>query len=273
MRYYFLTLTVLATVLAASMPALAQEKCSIKVGVVPQFEQRKLLSIWSPILEALQQKTQCSYELVGSGSISEFESKFEAGEYDLAYMNPYHAVMAHNAEGYIPIARSGEKKLQGILVVRDDSPIQDIKALDGKEIAFPSPNALGASLLMRAELATKHGLKIKSRYVKTHSSVYLHVIKKLTDAGGGVARTLKEQSPAIQEKLRILYETQKVNSHPLVIHPRIAQPLRMEIQKAFLAIGNESPQMVEQIPMTNPIATSFEDYQDLKDMGLEAFKG
>ena len=272
-----LTATLLTTALCSiSFSVSAAEsttECHLKVGVVPQFEQRRLFSTWDPILTKLGEKTDCKYELVGSKSIAEFEEKFLAGEYDVAYMNPYHSVMAHKAQGYLPIARSGEKKLKGILVVREDSPIKDIKELDGKEIAFPSPNALGASLLMRAELATKHGLNIKPKYVKTHSSVYLHVVKKLTEAGGGVGRTLKEQKDAIKGKIRILYETAKVNAHPLVVHPRVDETMQSKIQSAFLEVGGQHPEMVELIPMKTPIATGLEDYADLKAMGLEAFVG
>jgi len=267
----FYAFILLATVITAGTAR--SSECALKVGVVPQFEQRKLLAIWDPILTRLQEKTGCSYRLVGSKSISEFEDKFLAGEFDLAYMNPYHSIMAYDAQGYAPLARSGQKKLLGILVVRDDSPIMNIKELDGKEIAFPSPNALGASLLMRAELALKHDIKIQPRYVKTHSSVYLHVVKKLTVAGGGVGRTLREQKDMIKDKLRVLYKTTPVNAHPLVVHPRVSSEKQREIQLAFLALGQESPEMVNLIPMKSPIEATFDDYADLRAMQLETFVG
>lgn len=252
----------------------AKKACHLKVGVVPQFPQRKLMDIWTPILEKLDEKTPCSYELVGSKNIDEFEKKFQAGDYDLAYMNPFHAVMANDAQGYEPIVRSGAEMLQGILVVKKDSPIKDIKELDGKEVAFPSPNALGASLMMRAELASK-GVNVKPKYVKTHDSVYLHVIKGLADivAGGGVERTFKQQPHDIQDQLRILYETKKVNAHPLVINKKVSAKIKEDIRKAFLEIGQENPELTDKIPMKNPVKTSMQDYQTLKKMGLEKFKG
>ena len=249
------------------------DECLLKVGVVPQFEQRRLLATWDPILSILQDKTNCSYNLVGSKSISEFEQKFLAGDFDLAYLNPYHLIMANKAQGYLPLARSGEKKLLGILVVRSDSPIADVKELDGKEIAFPSPNALGASLLMRAELALKHGVTIKPRYVKTHSSVYLHVVKKLTEAGGGVGRTLKEQKDMVKDNLRVLYKTPPVNAHPLVVLPRVPGELQLQIQDAFLALDKETPELINMIPMKGPIKATLDDYAELKAMELESFVG
>lgn len=256
-----------------SAHATSPSACHFKVGVVPQFEQRRLFKVWRPLLDRLGTQTGCTFDLVGSKTIIEFEKAFKEGTYDFAYMNPYHAVMAKKFQGYEPIVRSGSKKLKGILVVRKDSPIKSVKELHEKTVAFPSPNALGASLLMRAELAMKHGTKVNAQYVKTHSSVYLHVAKGLTDAGGGVGRTFAEQSPQIKKALRILYTTTPVNAHPLVVHPRVESQKRQEVQKAWLELASSEPALLAKIPMKDPIATSYKDYVSLETLGLESFVG
>lgn len=264
------TLLILSTLILK--PTVAQaEDCSIKVGVVPQYEQRKIFQIWMPILEALEERTGCQFELIGSGSLIEFEKAVKRGVYDLAYMNPYHVMIAKKAQGYEPIARSGEKQLTGILVVRKDSSIEDIAALDEQEIAFPSPNSLGASLLMRAELAAKQDIYVNPKYVKTHSSVYLHVAKGLTIAGGGVTRTLNEQPDYIKDKLRILYTTNPVNSHPVVMHPRTSKAMQKKVQDAWLGLVETEAGMLENIPMEEPVAASYYDYSCLEELELEEF--
>lgn len=247
--------------------------CVYKVGVVPQFEQRRIFEVWSGVLDALKAETGCHFELIGSPNIIEFEKAFKSGVYDFAYMNPYHAVMAQKTQGYIPLVRSNNKKLTGILVVKKDSPIQDITALDGQNVAFPSPNALGASLLMRAELATGHDVNVVPKYVKTHSSVYLHVAKGLTVAGGGVVRTLSEQPDYVKKALRVLYTTTPINAHPLVVHPRITDDFKIKTQSAWLNLADKKPELFDQIPMQNPVATTYEDYKSLEDLGLENFIG
>ncbi len=249
----------------------APRECS--VGIVPQFEQRRLFTVWRPIMEKLSASTHCTFTLIGSSNISEFEEVFLNGGYDFVYFNPYHAVMAYKAQGYVPLVRSGAKKLKGILVVPKDSPIMDVAKLDGQTLAFPSPNALGASLMMRAELATDHGLNITPLYVKTHSSTYLHVAKGLNAAGGGVMRTFKEQPDHIRERLRVLYTTKEVYAHPFAVHPRIPEALQQQVQQAWLALAKEEPALFDAIPMQNSVATSLKDYKPLMDMGLEAFVG
>lgn len=260
----------LTLLLSAATPVLA-ESCSLSLGVVPQFEQRKLLEIWQPIMNDLEVASGCEIHLSGSENIPDFEAKFADGRFDLAYMNPYHAVVAHRTQGYEPILRSSYS-LQGVLVVASDSGIKDIQELEGKVVAFPSPNALGASLLMRAELKTLHQIDIEPRYVKTHPSVYLHVAKGLVSAGGGIQRTLDEQPEAIRSRLNTIYTTRMTPAHPLVIHPRIDGKRREALIDALLAIAGQHPDYFAAIPMQDPQRTSFADYQPVVDLHLEQFQ-
>ena len=252
-------------------PVLGAAECHVKVGVVPQFEQRKLYRIWTPILAALKEAVHCDFELVGSKDIPAFEEAFKQGVYDIAYMNPYHALVANEAQGYVPLVRSGSKKLKGILVVRADSDIQSVKDLNGTKIAFPSPNALGAYLLMRTELSTLHHVEFEPMYVGNHPSVYLNTVKHITAAGGGVQRTLNAQNDMIKGKLRVLYVTSAVNAHPIVAHPRLGTDRSHAIQGALLKIAESKHDLTDKIPMKNPINTSMEDYQALKELGMEKF--
>jgi phosphonate transport system substrate-binding protein len=254
-------------------PAWSTEQAVYGFGVVPQFEQRKLFRIWRPILDQLEQRTGFRFKLVGSSKIPEFERKLLAGVYDFAYMNPYHLLMAHDTQGYLPLVRDGERKLKGILVVAKESPIQSVKELDGKEVAFPSPNALGASLLMRAELSKFEGVEVAPNYVQTHSSVYLHVALGLNPAGGGVASTLRSQEPEIRNKLRILYQTQTVNPHPIGAHPRVPDAHRIKVQQALLEMAQtkNGALLLSRIPMRETTVADLEDYTPLRALGLEEF--
>lgn len=243
------------------------------LGVVPQFEQRKLFEIWQPILNALQQDLDFRLKLVGSPKIPVFEKKFMAGEYDFAYMNPYHMLKAHETQGYLPLVRDGSRQLKGVLVVAKDSPYRQVSDLDKKLIAFPSPNALGASLMMRADLHALFGLEFFPRYVQTHSSVYLNVALGQTAAGGGVLSTLKHQPPEVQARLRVLYETRGINPHPLSAHPRVAAEDQEALRSAWLKLASTSRgrELMQNIPMYKPVAASLSDYDEMRSWGLDKY--
>ena len=243
------------------------------IGVVPQFEPRKLTGIWAPILQELEVRTGYKFQLKGAKDIPEFEVDLQSGAYDFAYMNPYHAVIANRDQGYIPLVRDGGRSLYGILVVEKDSPYQVIQDLNGAQIAFPSPNALGASLLMRAELERKRGVQIFPKYVKTHSSVYLHVVLGHSPAGGGVMGTLNQQSQEIRDRLRTLYVTQEMPPHPFSAHSRIPENVRLQVQKALLELASQEAGAAKlaNVPFKKMIATSYEDYAPLAEWGLEDY--
>jgi phosphonate transport system substrate-binding protein len=240
-------------------------------GVVPQYDQRHLFATWKPLLDMLQELSGLSFHLDMAAGIPAFEKEYNKGRYDFLYLNPYHLLRANKDRGYLPILR-GRGHLNGVLVVRKDSPLQDVSELEGKVVAFPSPNALGASLLMRADLSRMYGLNISSLYVNTHDSVYLHVVKGLTDAGGGVEQTLNQQRKEVREALRILYVTRDIPSHPIAVHPRLPKSDVRRMCSAFLELAGtgKGQELLSKIPMNQPVATSLNDYVVISDWGLDS---
>lgn len=244
-----------------------------KFGVVPQFEPRKLSAIWSPILSELEKRTGFRLEMVGSARIPEFEGEFEQGRYDFAYMNPYHSLVAMRVQQYEPLVRDGGRQLFGILVVSKDGPIKQLADLNGKTVAFPAPNALGASLLMRADLERVHKIKISPLWAQTHTSAYLNVALGKADAAGGVMATLAQQPDAVRNKLTIIYETRRMSPHPVMAHPRVPAADREKLRKAFLDMGAtpEGAALLEKVPIQKAVAASADDYRPLATWGLEDY--
>ncbi len=259
-----------ALALMACVPAIAQE--SFSFSITPQFERRKLFGIWQPIVEDLQRRTGLRLNLVTSLSVGEYERDVRQGNFDFVYMNPYLVLQVAATPGYVPLIRD-QRPLRGILVVRKDSPYQKVEDLQGKTIAVPSWTALGASLLLRAELDRTFRVKMRAIDAKTHSSVFLHVLNDLADAGGAVQKTLAEQEPAVQGALRVLHSTQEVPSHPLAAHGRVPPLVRDKIRQAFIdmASSEEGRRLLAEIPMQKPVPATVEDYRPLQALALERY--
>ncbi len=243
------------------------------VGVVPQFEARRLHKIWQPILQELEKKTGYHFTLEGSPTIPEFEKEFIAGKFDFVYMNPFHIIVANDKQGYTPLIRDIGRTLQGILVVKKDSSYEKIEDLNNQKVAFPAPNALGASLMIRADAQELFATHLDPLYVQTHSSVYLNVLLGLAEAGGGVQKTLNSQAENIRNNLRIIYKTRKVAPHPFAAHSRIPETVRKQVQTALLAMKDnlENQQLLTQIPIKQIGPASMKDYEPLLSMGLDKY--
>lgn len=270
-------LSVLGLVAAVLLPALfvprlAQGAESYTLAVVPQFEQRKLFAIWKPIVDALSQRTGLNISLATTLSIPAFEQGLEKGSYDFVYSNPYHILKAFETQGYLPLIRDAAP-LRGILVVRKDSPLRHPGDMDGKSLAIPSPNALGASLLLRSDLENLHKARVRMVNVKTHSAVYMNVLTGVVEAGGGVEKTLQEQGPNIQDGLRVLYTTREMPSHPIAAHPRVDKNVRERVRTALLelAASPEGAALLDNVPIKKMVSTSIADYKVMKSWGLDRY--
>lgn len=255
--------------------AVAKEPAVYSVGVVPQFEAKRLYEIWNPILRRLESETGLSFRLRGSPSIAQFEQEFVGAKFDFAYMNPYHMIVANDKAGYIPLVRDRGRQLYGVLVVKKGSRIKSPADLQGKLVAFPSPNALGASLQMRQELHDEFNVNVVPRYVKTHDSVYLNVLLGETEAGGGVQKTLNKQPQRYRDALDVIHTTAKVAPHPFAALPSVPAEHRQAVTDALLRMGadEEGRQLLAKIPMVKVGNASMADYAPLRDMGLERFTG
>jgi len=241
--------------------------------VVPQFTAVRIYSTWSPLLQRVGLASGLCFELRVAPSIPEFEQKLLKGEPSFAFVNPYHAVMAFKKQRYSPLLADGDEMLKGLLVVRNDSQIRQLQDLQGKTLAFPSPNSFAATLLIRAELAKKK-IDTQAQFVKTHSNVYRTVIQNEVAGGGGVNNTLDSELPEVRQQLRILYESASYSPHPIVTHPKISLATRDRFFKAFAALSQDESgkKLLDGIGVNKPVIVTYnKNYKVLEDLNLEKF--
>lgn len=253
-------------------PAVPGQKNSYTIAIIPQFSPSIIEHSWMPLIERISKNSGVMLKLKFYRSIPEFEEDFMKGTPDFVYLNPYHAIMARKTQGYIPLVRDDEEALIGILVVRKDSPIKSIQELNGRRVAFPSPNAFAASLFMRALLADKEKIRIIPRYLTTHSNVYRHVALGKAAAGGGVNKTLNKESPELKRMLKIIYQTPGVASHPLCVHPRVAPSVRRAVNDTILKLADSKSgrKILKAVELSRPVQPDYDrDYQNLELLGLE----
>jgi phosphonate transport system substrate-binding protein len=243
------------------------------VGVVPQMEPTEIENRWGSFLKELKKVSGYSFEIRYYKSIPLFEKGLKEGELDIAFMNPYHAIMAYEWQKYRPIIHD-QKALVGILVVRDGGTIAQLSDLNNQSIAFPAPNAFAASLYMRALLDKQEHIKFKPIYVKTHTNVYRNVMFGMMPAGGGVNNTFIREEPEVQRKLKILYSTKPLAAHPICLHPRIPVKVATVIEKSILEMGKNplNKQIMDNIQIPNPVSADyFSEYFPLKKLKIEDY--
>jgi phosphonate transport system substrate-binding protein len=229
---------------------------------------------WSPFVERVQRDTGTKIELKVFATFSEFEHYIFAGKADLVFINPYQAVELKKAMGYIPLVRDGSRKLNGVLVVRADGPIKKISDLEGQDIAFPHPNAFGASLHMRATLREVANINFNPVYVTTHANVYRHVLLGKVAAGGGVNVTLNKEPEHLRSQLRVVFQTDGVAPHPLAAHPRVPEEVREKITRSVIGMAAEiqGRALLQSTTIEQPVRANYAlDYAGLEKLRLDKY--
>lgn len=243
------------------------------VAVVPQFTPVEIGIRWTPLLKHLESSLGMNFQLRVFDNIPAFEADLLRGGPDFAYLNPYHMVIASRVQGYTPLVR-GAESLEGILVVDREGPVKQLTDLQGEKLAFPAPNAFGASLYMRALLTEKEKISFTPVYVGTHRNVYRHVLLREELAGGGVEATLDREPTTIRSRLRVLYKTPATPSHPLAAHQRVSRVVRDKVVHALMGLKEDQAgkKLLEDVGLGEvQVAEYTRDYLPLERLKLDRF--
>ena len=268
---YFINLFVLLTLYAFNcLNAYAEQNKnnvnSFSFGIVPQQSAKQIYSLWQPLVNHIKEQTSYPVQIKGSPNIPAYENSLFSGRFDIAYVNPRMLLEAHKYVGYIPIAREGGNQLKGIIVVAKDSPYQSIADLNGKKFTSPK-GAFAASALPRLNLHSL-GILFHNSYVETHAQGYSLTVNGVVDAAGGVHRTFNSLLPKVKNKLRILWESNGVTPHALIIHPRVSPIVRNRIIDATLGFKDTAAgkAFFNSLKINSFVAAKLTDWNDIKKL-------
>ncbi|MGD9210653.1 MAG: phosphate/phosphite/phosphonate ABC transporter substrate-binding protein, partial [Desulfobacteraceae bacterium] len=230
----------------------------------------KLARLWGPVLAYVGEKNGYILTFKTAKDIPTFEERLLSGQYDLSYMNPYHYTVYHSNPGYLAFAKEKDKRIQGIVVVKEDSSYKDISELSGLTLAFPAPAAFAATVLPRAYFL-QNNIHVTPKYVSSHDSVYRSVAQGIYPAGGGIMRTFNNMNDEINNQLRILWKTDYYTPHAIATHPRVPKKVITAIQKTLIEMEKDPK---GKILIHNLSIKGFEravdsDWDDVRALGID----
>jgi phosphonate transport system substrate-binding protein len=242
----------------------------LSVGITPLKAASKLAGEWTPLLDEVGRRAGVTLRFRTAPSIPAFGERLARGEYDIAYMNPYHYQLYSARPGYRALARERDRPLEGVLIVRKDGRIKNLRDLDGSTLSFPTPLAFAASILTQAELQ-QQGIRIKARYVQSHDSVLKGVAAGSFDAGGTILKVLRTADPRLAGNLRVLHKTALYQPHPFSVHPRIATELGDKLRQAFISLERDETgrKLLADVAFNGMEAANDRDYDDVRRLNLE----
>lgn len=243
---------------------------SLSVGITPLKAASKLAEEWSPLLDEVGRRAGIELRFKTAPGIPAFGDRLAQGEYDIAYMNPFHYKLFSARPGYRAFVREKARPLEGVLIVRKDSRFKMLQDLEGATLSFPTPLAFAASILTQAELQ-KQGIRIKARYAQSHDSVLKGVASGGFDAGGTIMKVLQTADPQISGNLRVLARTALYQPHPFAVHPRVPANVTARLRKAFISLEQDEQgrKLLAAVMFKGMEAAGDRDYDDVRSLELE----
>ncbi|HED33985.1 MAG TPA: phosphate/phosphite/phosphonate ABC transporter substrate-binding protein [Gammaproteobacteria bacterium] len=253
-----------------SWAAVNQTNETYRVGIVPRQSASKLAESWVPVLNYISQQSGYNLIFKTAKNIPTFEKQLAAGKYDFAYMNPWHFIQYNQTANYHALVKARNKHIKGIIVTRKGTPKHTLKDYNNQTLAFPSPTAFAASILIQAEFNQRH-INIIPEYVSSHDSVYRNIAQGRYLAGGGVLHTFNSLDPDIKKQLEIIWTTRGYTPHAIAVHNNVPIEHARAIQKALIHLTDtdKGSALLAQIKLKGFDAAKDTDWNDVRDLSIK----
>jgi phosphonate transport system substrate-binding protein len=226
----FLTWTVLAIGSLLAVAAQAQEK-PYGFNVLNQRSIALTSQYWNPILTYVSAKSGVPLELKLAKTAKEGNAFAEKGAYDFLYTNHFFTP-ARDKLGYKVIARPAGPGIRSEIVVPEDSPARSLSDLEGKDVAFVSPDGFtGYWLPLDALLAAKVKVNVVFTGNQEASSAQLQ-FKKVAAAGVN-STIMKRYGRRESFEYRVLWTSETYQDLCIMANPRVPAAKVKAITNAF----------------------------------------
>ena len=212
-------------------------------GVFPYLPVARIYELHAPMAADLQAKVGRPIRLSSKADYAAFGQELRNEVYDIAFVQPFDYVDAHDKHRYIPLARRGEA-LEAVIVVRQESPLASIQDLKGRIVSNPPADAAVSQLTSMAfrdaGIDPENG--VKRYYAKNHFACLQSVVIGAAEACGTAEqamRTIKMQSPPA--RFRVVHKTASIPHALFVAHQRVPQKDRDLLLHTILDWSNTEP--------------------------------
>jgi phosphonate transport system substrate-binding protein len=193
---------------------------------------------WNPILTYVSKKSGVPLELKLAKSAKEGNAAAEKGEYHFLYTNHFFTP-ERDRLGYKVIARPAGKGIKSQIVVPLDSPAKTLQDLNGKDVAFVSPDGFtGYQLPYDALLRAKVQVNVIFTGNQEASSAQLRV-KKV--AAAGVNSTVMERyARRVEFGYRALWTSETYQDLCVMANPTVPEAKVLAVRDALVGMDADA---------------------------------
>lgn len=254
----------LLCLLAGLLPAAARAQPALReftVAVIPIMPPAEVKRRFQPLLDEVTRSTGLRYRFHFYKDFGRFEQGLNAEEVDFAVASP--VLTWQVRDRYRPILR-GRLPLVGQVVVRRDSPLQQLSDLGGHSLGFQEGGALSTNLFVLRTLREQK-IAYLPQPLNTESSALRAAFLRRNDAAL-VNNYLMQLVPAnVARQLRVIHNAPDLPP-PAIMASRLTPPDAVQkFRDALLGLRETHPELLESILMPDILEADLE-----RDYGIMA---
>lgn len=226
-------------------------KQELVLGFVPSRDVNQIQLSADRIVNSLSEGTGYHIKAITALSYAAVVVGMSNKTIDVAFIGPLDYVVGRIKNGDYPITasvRAGKSGYNGIVIVRKDTGIKDLKGLKGKTLALGDPLSASSNLYPKAAMI-KAGIEttrdVRTMTLSSASAIVMSVAQGKVDAGAIYLDARKNPEvvgrfPKIMDETRVIHTTEIIPADPQVVRKDL-NPEQVKILKAaFLEMSSNS---------------------------------
>ncbi|MHB8058644.1 MAG: phosphate/phosphite/phosphonate ABC transporter substrate-binding protein [Desulfuromonadaceae bacterium] len=240
-----LCLILLVQPLAAGAEAKAAAQPYI-IGVFPFVPTTTIEGIFAPLAAELSQALGRPVKVRSASSFDKFTDELKNRVFDIAFIQPFDYARLGKSAGLLPLASRNEV-LNSYIVVRNDSPVREIKDLRGKNMGMP-PKASAVSFLN--SVVTKNagltpGKDVMFVFLASHQACLQQLMIGNVAACGVSPTSVRLAELQLKTTFRLIKESPAIPPPLFVVKKELPQKVRDKMLRVLLTtdLAGVSPEL------------------------------
>lgn len=229
------------------------------LGVHPLHNPKRLFEVYQPMIDYINARViGYKLKLEASRNYPSYDKKLFDRHFHFSLPNPYQTVTSIK-HGYKVFGKMGDdENFRGIILVRKDSGIKTFDDLIGKNISYPAPTALAATM-MPQWLMYKNGININkditNSYVGSQESSIMNVYLGKSAAASTWPppwNAFIKERPEVAEQVMIKWETKPLLNNGLVVRDDVPMNVVNEVSSIIFSLhtNNEGKKILEDMELS-----------------------
>ena len=228
-------------------PPAGPEKTALHIGLVPERDIFRLRKRYQVLTEYLGKRLGRPVDVVTVNTYQTVLQDFAERKIDAAFLGSLVAVLTVDRLGACvlvkPVDEAGVSTYRGVIIVRQDSPLQKVEDLAGRSVAMVK-TTYAADLFPIWEMHRtdiNHGATPpKKVWVGTHDEAILETLSGRVDAGAVKNLRLDAYEASHPEaRIRRLATSEPVANDAFVVRADLAETLGVQLRDVMLAMDKD----------------------------------